>query len=272
MSAPRRHPVLRTALLLAVPLSLAFVANTFFGPQTHGEQARERFEAARGSVAQGRIEEAVERLRLALQLDPSDLEIHRYYQNLLRKEGRGAEVREEYLRYRTADPRNPRSLYLHGRLLEGTEQEAAFREAVQLDATAGYAHAALGRMLYDAERYAEAINLLDQAFLLPEGRDREIGILRAKARQGTGDWDGALRAWEELAREFPELPDGWAGQAALLQRNGMHPEALRLLEEARIRAPGNPGILRAQVDSLRALGRADEADALERSIPPDPVR
>ena len=231
-----RRTAVVLGIVLAVPLSIALVLNTFFGPQTHAAQARERFEAAKNAEQGGDRNMALERLRHALRLSPWDLEIHRYYQNL-----KPGGVVEEYRKLLDDHPEDAAAHYLHGRLLEGEDRERAFRKGIELDGESAWAHAGLGRHLFFEEKFKESLPHLKQAYA--KLHQQGLGSLIAEAHMRLQDWGAALQAWRDLQFKFPRSGDGWYGEAALCRMDGRHADARKLLEEALKRDPENPRYL-----------------------------
>lgn len=231
----RRSGVLLFGVLMSVPVSLALVANTFFGPQSHDEQARELHAAARVSLSQGRWKEAVERLRLARKLSPNDLEIHRLYQNTQRAHGREKEVVDEYRALRDGTPDSSFFHYLYGRLLPAEELRKEMQRAIELDEKNAPAHATIGLSFFDAGDYARCLDPLRTAFALR--REKSWLNSMAEAQLRLGDPAAATATWEQFNRDFPGSHEGWYGLGAALQLAGLHREAAEKYREALKAAP-----------------------------------
>jgi len=90
-------------LLFSVPVSIAFVLNTSFGPQSRGEQASLLVEEAQAGLARGERHLALERLKLALRLAPRHREAHCRYQDLMKEMDRRMELEAEYRALRAKD-------------------------------------------------------------------------------------------------------------------------------------------------------------------------
>lgn len=251
--------VITFGALLAVPVAFLLITNTFFGPQTRGEQARELFEAAKVSESHGRADEAVERLRLALKFGPRDVEIHRHYQNLMRKRGRLDEARTEY--QSRLDDKDALSHYLYGRLLEGEDVERELRKALELDETLWVAHAGLGHYLFDKRDYVNCVPHLGMAFA--KLKEKDLGTRLAEAYMRQGNMEAAAVAWEDVKRDFPAHPDGWYGQGTCFQFTGNHKLAIEMFEQA---LKLDPGHWRCRLGLFQSLNEAREWERAGRLI------
>jgi len=115
----------------------------------------------------------------------------------------------------------------------------AFTRAVELRPDLGEAWVNLGTIAYRDARWAEA----EEHFT----RARQAGVSNAQfgfnlgtARVNLNDLAGAEEAFRTNLREWPRHADSYIALAALLERNGRVPEALRVLEGGRMAVPEDP--------------------------------
>ena len=79
---PRKKRVVMLGMVGGIILACLLVSNTFFGPQTRAEQSATLRTEAEKRLREGHRKEAIEKLKLALKLNPSDAEARRRYDEL----------------------------------------------------------------------------------------------------------------------------------------------------------------------------------------------
>jgi tetratricopeptide (TPR) repeat protein len=73
------------------------------------------------------------------------------------------------------------------------------------------------------------------------------------------NWQSAIKAYSQAAREFPEDPEAHLGLGLALLRAGRHEEAYRVYTRAHQLAPDDPVPLEKSADILERMGRLKEA-------------
>lgn len=249
--------------------------------------ARPWFDRAERHRAAGRTDRAISEYRRVLSEEPAHIPSHWHYQDLMREEGRGAEVHEEY-RLRLQDRGGPLEWCLLGRLeTNPTLREFRFRRALELDPAFPWAHIALAGLLRDTGQVGLALEhqeyalermpdylegYLDLADLYRESGRWEDAIEAyefylgqvpgdfyareciAGCRLRGGDSDGAREAYRAILADRPSHVESHLGLAAIALVERRRNEAAGHLEEARKLAPGQPevyfnlGILAEELD------------------------
>jgi len=99
------------------------------------------------------------------------------------------------------------------------------------DAAAGAGEAGKVAALLQAGRHQEALNRIDA--LPRESRDQpQIRLYRGMSLMGQGRQAEALRAFEALAADHPEMPEPFNNMAVIQAANGQYGEARLLLQQA----------------------------------------
>lgn len=130
----------------------------------------------------------------------------------------------------------------------------------QMHSSAGSeAVARLAQLELDAQRYADAATRLEnyiKTTTSAAGSDL-IHILLARAYEGMGRLDQAEQVLRDLVAFFPDseqTPKAYVALAQILDKQGKRRDATRLLNQAALRYPADPDVMRAMGKLLAANG------------------
>jgi class 3 adenylate cyclase/TolB-like protein/Tfp pilus assembly protein PilF len=158
----------------------------------------------------------------------------------------------------------------------GQDIETAIRlaqKALEMDDESALAHSVLARAYTVQQRYDLALAESERALQINPS-DADVQATRAAVLLWTGDIDGSIAAGELAMRLNANVGPEHAlnlGIAYLL--NQRFADAVKLLENARIRYPGYPTLDFPLAGAYAELGRdAEAADALERGKAKDPYQ
>ena len=204
---------------------------------------------------EGRLEEAAQRYREALALDPRFAEGHHNLGVLLARRGELAAAVDHYRRALEIAPRAPEvHVQLAAALARQGDAEAAlrhYREALRLAPGLVQARVNLGLVLLQLGRAGEAAEELGRAVeQAPAFVPARINLGLALAR--LGDLEGAALAFEEAAARAPELQPAHLNLALVRARQGRVAEARRAVRRALEIAPEDAAARRL----LERLGQA----------------
>jgi Flp pilus assembly protein TadD len=223
------------------------------------EGVEQMLEQARALGEQGRADEAIALLRLALSREPGHAECWYQLGNALLKQGSPAEAAEAYrsavrLVPRSADAHNNLGIALKAQGL-ADEAVACFRLALELEPGHARTQFNLGATLMSQGRLEEARNALQRAVQLSPDEDRAHGLLAYVSL-----WQGrraeaysAFRACAELRQNHGRPV---SSRAVSVARARHEAEQARHLAARRLLGDGH-------ADYLDALAR------LEKRAPPD---
>lgn len=142
----------------------------------------------------------IEVLRIALDLDPENVDVAMNLALALQERGRGDEAERVYLRVLDQQPDNIRALVNHGLLLTARRDpkaEVVLRRARGLGSKDHRVALALGAYLRDKDRCAEALPLLEEALAVEP--DNEAGIAALSVCYlGVGRHDEAATMFRRL--------------------------------------------------------------------------
>jgi len=158
----------------------------------------------------------------------------------------------------------------------GQDIETAIKlaqKALEMDDESALAHSVLARAYTVQQRYDLALAESERALQINPS-DADVQATRAAVLLWTGDIDGSIAAGELAMRLNANVGPEHAlnlGIAYLL--NQRFADAVKLLENARIRYPGYPTLDFPLAGAYAELGRdAEAADALERGKAKDPYQ
>ncbi len=154
------------------------------------------------------------------------------------------------------------------------EAQEALRTALELDPSLFAAQRAVGRLLLDDGKAAEALPFLQRAAEL--AADDEVQSLLGRAFAVLGDRRGAEQAFRLALRHGSSRPEDLLGLARILTEEAREPrEALDLLDTVLQDAPQQAQALRLRLRCCVQLGRAASATAdrwrLLAAVPDDPA-
>lgn len=154
------------------------------------------------------------------------------------------------IEYRKALP-----LVQQGRVTEAID---ALSLAVQQDARHAAARQTLIGLLVEARRFGEAERRLQEGLGLDRAQP-ELAMTLARLQVERGDTDAAIVTLERTQSAAIDRADYQAFMAALLQREGRHPEAIEHYRQALRRAPNSAVWQMGLGISLQAENRYQEA-------------
>jgi tetratricopeptide (TPR) repeat protein len=170
------------------------------------EEARKEYDRAAASLAKGKNEDGVSRLRHAVELYPDFFAAHMLLASAHTKAGRLEEAEGALVRAATIDPHSTAALVSLGevrrRLKKTAEAEEALAAALKLEEASWQAHLALGRLYLDTDRARSAAPHIGRALQLkPDFADGHLfaGNLLLKLNEPAR----ALAEYEEYLRLAP---------------------------------------------------------------------
>src|SRR5213593_4105428 len=138
-----------------------------------------------------------------------------------------------------------------------------FRKAASLDPSATHPLEALGDVLYQVQRYANAADAFARCLRLDD-RSARVSYKLALSRYRDGDLDGALTAVNQSVRLDERMADSFYLLGICLREKRRLSEALPALERAVALSPGLIAAREELADVFAALGRrGDELEQLQ---------
>ena len=206
---------------------------------------------------------ALEPMRRAAQLSPTDAEAHNNLGIVLAALGRPAEAEAGYRHALSLDPRSAQAygnlgaaLQAQGRL---TEAEASYRRAIELKPDYARAHGNLGAVLQERQRFADAEASFRKALRLqPKNAEAHCNLGNALVQQDRlAEAEASYRRALELA---PDYPEAHCHLGAALCKAERYADSERELRRALELRPGYADALIRLALTQRALGRNGEAE------------
>ncbi len=219
---------------------------------------------------QGRLDDAVSTLRLALRLTPDSAEAHNHLGGVLFRLGRQDEAAASLREAVRCDPSHPMAPSALGYLLsmQGRYAEMAdvFRSLTRIRPDHLVAHLRLGEALVSLGRLEEAKDCFEVAAgLAPELPEAHLGLGMVLL-----DLDRPRAAVPSLRRAVelaPDRPEAHTILARALRAQHRFEEALESADEALRLSPSDPQAYRDRGVLLDELRRCDEAiDTYDRAI------
>jgi len=137
--------------------------------------------------------------------------------------------------------------------------EASFREALGLLGPLPALHANLGNVLFEQERFAEALTAFDAALQANASPSPELLAQRAKAVYALGRRDDATQAWERVLERDPRSLEAME-QLLQLYMAGRQIDKLEALCARAVSVAPDAGVFRSgEAMVLSWRGRAEEA-------------
>lgn len=239
------------SLVSAFALAIAISHTSRLSVPT-GEHVRALIRAAEYHEKEERFENAARHYREALGLAQNDVDLHRRYQNVMRRIGREKDILLEYKSLFEKNSRSAPHAYLYARLLKDEDLERHMKTALEIDPGFGWAHQGLGYYYFDRDRFAEAIAHLERARALLAPEDTtwlRLGTAYLKTAQP----EPAAAVLEEAKVKFSRDPEPYYTLGAMYQMNGDHRLAVREFDEALRRDPKHDRARKAREDSLHRL-------------------
>jgi tetratricopeptide (TPR) repeat protein len=210
----------------------------------------------------GRLDAAIERIRMAIARDGRDPAFHHNLGNILRARDRPAEAMRCYERALAHAPASVDTLYNLANTCQdlGQPERAIdyFERALRLNPEAIELHNNLGTALQDLGRVDEAITCYRKALALRpdvvESLDNLAGALRAQ-----GELAAAQSCYERALTLRPNRIESHIGLGIVLRDLGRLEEAVAHYEQVLALAPDHPETLTNLGVALVDLGRHEEA-------------
>lgn len=224
-------------------------------------------------------------------MSPPNRQIDNHLQHgkRLHRAGRLAEAGQVYQQVLMVAPAHPDALHMTGVLLlqmgqpaqalawieraiaAGESKSSGATPAANASMSAFQVHRA--HALLALGRADEAVAACRAALQLKRGNAEAHQVL-GHALTDTGDYAGALKAYQDAARLQPDLPDLLNNLGTALHHANRLEEAARTLTRAHGREPRDPGILVNLSSAQRDLGLFEQAEArlaaASRIAPDDP--
>jgi tetratricopeptide (TPR) repeat protein len=222
-------------------------------------EAEKSYRTATSLVEQGLPQAAIEHLQAALRAAPRDMQVHRDYQDLMKAQGFGSEVTQEYKARRDKEPSDADWRYLYGRAsgdpaIARVEFEAALKSAPQHS----FAMQGMGGVAAVEGKLDEALSWYRKA-LAVDAQSAEIHNKVANVQLAKGDEEAAISAWRLAISAEPTDYHAYLNLGAVLSTRGDLSGAADLLKQAVDRAPGNPLAHSNYAYILFKLQRIDES-------------
>jgi Flp pilus assembly protein TadD/4-amino-4-deoxy-L-arabinose transferase-like glycosyltransferase len=240
-------------IVLAVVVAV-FVNVDFYG--THvGERSQTHYTIGLARASQGRLEEAVESYRRAIEISPNYARAHNNMGLALEQLGRDDEALEAYMSAVEHDPglasphNNLGLFYWH----RGNTDEAArwFVQALQIDPYLENAHFNLGMVLFETEDLAGAEAHFKSA-IVADREFAEAWNALGRVYEVTDRPPQAIAAYTNAVMLAPGFTDARNNLGIVLARTGQYREALQELETALAYDP-NAENVRANLEQVRNL-------------------
>ncbi|MCC7487798.1 MAG: tetratricopeptide repeat protein [Burkholderiales bacterium] len=264
-----------SADLLGLLAALCLARRDFAGGEIWARQAlRHAPGSARQHVSlgyalrsQGRLDEAIDSFRRAVDLEPQYAEGWHRLAQALRAAGDRAQAQAAVERALVIDPGYPAAWCTAGHLLadQGRAQAAAdaYREAAARDPASAEARVGLGTALQALGRTEEAVAAHREALRLrpdlPEAHNNLGNALKA-----TGRIEDALSHYDEALRARPGYHEALLNRGLALQEAGRHEDAIPSFEAAIAARPGNALAHMALGTAWQDRGKLGEAERCYR--------
>jgi predicted TPR repeat methyltransferase len=124
---------------------------------------------------------------------------------------------------------------------------------------------ALGVAAMESGRLEEALGAFDSGLKAVPGHPA-LALHRAMTLRQLGRNVEALPAFTQLARSFPQVPEGWRGLADVQEALGQIEAALHSRERARALVPNDPHVAFELALTMLQAGRASEAARVLESL------
>lgn len=231
-----------------------------------GAHPRVKHEEAMRAAQKNQPTKALALLREALEAAPDDVVIHRDYQNLMRRLNRLAEIRIEYQRKLDAAPNSPLWIYLYGRLLEGSDLEAAMKRCLELDPGYFWGHHGLGLYYKNHDRFVDALRHYEWILRRhpPHTAPEDVLINAAVCYSRTARPEEAIRLLEIAVVRHPQSPLSPFYLGLQYRSEGRTTDAIRVLQEAIARDVDFFQGYAPLVQIYHGQGEFDTATALRR--------
>jgi tetratricopeptide (TPR) repeat protein len=210
---------------------------------------------------QGRMDEAIQHYRRAIELKPGDVEAYNNLGNRLAQQGKFPEAMEQYSRALRVKPDDAKALYNSGLTLsvQGALDEAIpyYERAIQIEPDYIEAHNNLGNALSRRGRLTEAIQHYKRVLQLkPDFAQVHYNLANAFARQDKVD--EAASHYSHALQLKPDYAESHYNWGNMLVTHGRTNEAMRHFRQALNLASAQTNVavaaaVRARIESLRSV-------------------
>ncbi len=228
----------------------------------HAAELNTLLQQAHEDWTNGRVEDAVARLRQINARFPHSLDAAAGLAEILLARGETEEALEWY-DYAIGLAPDSRELYLgRGNALLAIQRFAEAADALERAADLGPAAAelldALGNLCMQRGMWERACRTYRQLIALaPFQVEPHCRLALALGQRRL--WDEALATIDHACKIAPQMPSVWLDAALLYRLTARYDDAERCYARVRALAPNAPGLLQAEAELLVELGRTDEA-------------
>jgi len=232
------------------------------------------YERGKELYFQGQLEEALNALEKALELDPEYVDAWNGKGIVLDDLGRYEEAIEAYDKALALDPEFAYAWNNKGNALGnlGRYEEAieAYDKALALDPEYADAWYNKGIALGNLDRYEEAIEAYEKALALDSGYVAAWNN-KGNALYNLGQYEEAIEAYEKALALDPEYADAWYNKGNALVNLGRYEEAIEAYDKALALDPEYADAWNGKGVALDGLDRYEEAiEAYEKALALDP--
>ena len=204
--------------------------------------------------AEGEYEEIIAVLEAQLEQTPDAIELFPHLGEAYFNLGRIDDAIDAYKRVLRAERDNVQARLSLSRIFESQGETAKaihhLDQVIALRPDLGTPYQMKGRLLFELNRFEEAVPILRRAFETDQ-RELEPLLWLAQSELGARDWEAALASFERYLALRPEDSSAELGRAKALLKLRRFDEAERSLALARELGVDRPGYLQQLEDSLR---------------------
>jgi Tfp pilus assembly protein PilF len=203
--------------------------------------ARQHFNYGGALQAAGRLDEAEQQYRIALQYDPEYAKVHVNFAHLLADKAKFDEAKTHFEEALRLEPRNSEVRAAYAYLLERMgrmdEVEPLYRSAIDLNPKSAQAHYSYAAFLEKRGELDQAIKQYEAALRInPKYADAHCDLGTALIEKG--NLDGAMAHYQDAARLQPDRADVHTDIGIVFAKLGKTSQAIIQYEEALRLDPG----------------------------------
>jgi tetratricopeptide (TPR) repeat protein len=244
---------------LSFLLIIVSIFGSILADEKDAKKASELVTKGRELYGTGDIDGALKLFEQALEADITNVDAHRYYQDIMRERGYHEKLLKVYAEYLKVKPDSALFNYLMGRLQTDIEEERKFyKKAIELDDKFYFGHFGLG-YIYSSEKdfdnakkeYAKCVEVDPNR---PEGH-----FWLGKSYRELSEYDEALKTYEKMAQIFPKDPIPYIEMARTQVERGLHKEALDFFKKADSLGAKTVDFIREYAEAYAAVGEKEKA-------------